>query len=124
MSKRMTERIDKIEQSARETVVGITRNLTMVRLPKPVRITNLEPWKAETLRDPVAMKAFSKDGIETHKLNSMLIPPALTKHIQCGDWSDIGNTGGQVRPCTWSRFNMLTAHQHTQYLFNTLLLPS
>ena len=31
--------------------------------------------------------------------------PELSKHIQCGDWSDVGNTGDQVCPSAWSRFN-------------------
>ena len=72
-----------------------------------MRIINLKPWKAETFRDLDAMKALSKDGMETHKLNDLLVPPALRKHMQCGDCSDIGNTGEQVRPCSCSRFNKL-----------------
>ena len=67
-------------------------------------IASLKQWNAETPNDSSAMKAFHQDGMEAHILETLLIPPALSRHIHCGDWSDIANTGEQVQPCPWSRF--------------------
>ena len=104
MATEMAKRKEKIMQSANTDPVGITRNLILVQLPRPIRITDLTPWDEASLQNPVYMKTLHKEGMSTSELQRLLIPPELTKHIQCGDWSDIGNTSDQVCPSAWSRF--------------------
>ena len=63
MAAEMTKRKDKIMQNAQNNPVGITRNLTLVQLPKPVPAADFTAWDSESLQNSGYMKTLDKDGM-------------------------------------------------------------
>ena len=91
MAAAMEEKKGSIVQNARSDPVGITRNLTMVQLPRPVRVTDLKPWDKEQLQNVGYMKTLHKDGMSASQLEKILIPPYHSKHIQCIRFAILGS---------------------------------
>ena len=60
MATETAKRKDKIMQKAHTDPVGITRNLTLVQLPRPVRITDFILWDEASLQSPGYMKTLTK----------------------------------------------------------------